>query len=110
MLRTVIIRPGSKINRIYSTCCHTPMFTISPNASLLNTNLIKQDEQKPPVKFRIIGRNSLSGEPNKPRISWSVPFAWFWTMPKRINADLMKPAPVDVDEKSVSVLENFQEG
>lgn len=108
-LKTCIIRPGSKINRVHSTCCYTPMFTIGPNASLLNTYLIKQDGQKPPVRFRIIGRQSTPGE-NKPKISWSVPPSWFWVMPRRIKSDLMKPMPIDINEESVSVLENFQEG
>lgn len=111
-LETCIIRPGSKVHRVYSTCCYTPMFCLGQTmgSALLNTNLIPDKEQIPDVQFRIIGRQALSGGggENRPKISWSVPLSWFWVMPRRVHKDQATPAPVD--SENVKVLENFKEG
>lgn len=103
------IRESSGIRRVYAGCCHTPLFSIGEMSCLLNTNLI-DDSKKADVRFRIIGRNALHGEEGVPRpsISWSVPFSWFWTMPKRINKDKMQPMPVDISQPQI--LEGFKKG
>lgn len=78
---------------------------------LMNTNLIQEKDQVPDARFRIIGRDSLNGNGKKPKMSWSVPFSWFWVMPKRIKKDLMVPMPLELDEfKDIPILENFKQG
>ena len=107
-LTTCIIRPKSPIHRVYANCCYTPMFTLgqSMGSAMVNTHLIPEKDQ-PHVRFRIIGRDSIKGAPNKPSMSWSVPISWFWTMPRRIHKEQATPAPVS---DPVSVLEGFQQG
>lgn len=103
------IREKSMINRVYCKCCYTPIFSMGgSNSCLLNTALVDVTN-KPPVQFRIIGRNSLPGA-SKPQISWSVPFSWFFTMPGRIpGKDKITPLPLEFP-KEVKVFENFKEG
>lgn len=100
------IRPNSPINRVYTTCCHTPIFSVGPSKTLLlNSNLL---QEKPDVTFRIIGREAIKNK-DAPSMSWSVPFSWFWTMPRRIHKDKLSPTPVEIPKEPV-VLENFQPG
>jgi hypothetical protein len=112
LLKSTKIRPESKMRQVYSSCCNTPMFRFGEMSVLMNTNQIPE-EMKEPVKFRIIGRNSLAGDTKetKPKMSWSVPFSFFWVMPKRVRKDLMAPMPLELeDAKEVHVLENFKQG
>jgi hypothetical protein len=82
----------------------------------LNSELVPADE-KPTVQYRIIGRQAWEktkdepreGNQPRPNMSWSVPFSFFWTMGKRIKADLMEPMPLVLPE-DVEVLEDFKEG
>jgi hypothetical protein len=93
----------------------------------MNSNLIPAEERsKIPVDFRIIGRDSwkqqqkqgssMMEQPQKPSMSWSVPFRWFWVMPQHIRKDLMGPLPFDLpsadDVKAgkVEVIKGFQSG
>jgi hypothetical protein len=115
-LTKCLIREKSPIQRIYTTCCHTPICTIGPSgAAIVNTHLLH--DPLPDVQFRIIGRQALlssnDGKNNKeqspaPKMSWSVPFSWFWTMPGRIQKDKSSPAPLE--GVKATVLENFQQG
>lgn len=110
-LETRIIRKGSPMHRVHTTCCYTPMFSLGQGmgSALLNTHLIDDDEEtKPDVRFRVIGRQALKGE-NMPRISWSVPLSFPFVMMKRIHKDQATPAPVETP-KELQVLENFKEG
>lgn len=112
-LTPVLIREKSPIRRVYASCCDTPMFDIGGQAAMLNSDLVKDEKDKPDVTFRIIGRHALKNNdtPNKkPSISWSVPFSWFWTMPKRIQKDKMEPTPIDLTGDVVHVMKDFQEG
>lgn len=91
------------------------MFTIGKSfgSAMLNSALIPKDDQKNEVKYRIIGRQALKGEKNskKPKMSYSVPFGWFFTMPKRIQKDRSRPMPIEIKEgEEVKVLEDFKEG
>ena len=63
------------------------------------------------VKYRIIGRQALKGDGSvdKPPMSFSVPFGWFFNMPKRCRKDKALPSPVE-DGKEIKVLEGFVEG
>jgi hypothetical protein len=78
--------------------------------------LVPADKKKT-FQFRIIGRQAwkktkkepMEGDQPRPNMSWSVPFGFFWTMGKRIKADLMEPMPLDLPE-DVEVLEDFKEG
>lgn len=113
-IATSIIRKGSKINRFYASCCYTPLFSIgSSGAALLNSHLIPDDDvNKPDVRFRIIGRNALVNQDHvadRPRMSWSVPLAWFWTMPGRLRKERVTPMPLEVPDH-VDVLDGFHEG
>jgi len=112
-ISTSVIRKGSKINRFYTSCCYTPLFSIgSSGAALLNSHLIPDDSNKPEVRFRIIDRNSLLNKDHvadRPSMSWSVPLAWIWTMPGRIRKERVTPMPLEVPE-NVSVLDGFKEG
>lgn len=111
-MQVVKIREKSQINRCYASCCRTPLFSIGPSKTvLLNTHLI-DDPNKAEVRFRIIGRNALVNKEateKRPSMSWSVPLAWFWTMPGRASKDKTAPLPVEIPDK-VSVLENFKQG
>lgn len=119
-----IIRPNSPIRRVYANCCFTPLFSVgSTNTCLLNTHLkvvsdtnadTKTDDAPlPPIRFRILGRQALSGgSPNRPSMSWSVPLAWFWTMPRRIPPKGGKddvPLPLQFPP-NLPVMEDFREG
>jgi len=114
------IRDKSPIVRAYASCCDTPLFVVGGMSAMLNANLVASETDKPEVKFRIIGRNAYkeaagnveAGEKlTRPPMSWSVPLAWFWTMPKRIQKDKMTPSPIpEADAKTVPVLPNFREG
>ena len=106
-LTTCLIRPKSRIRRVYSTCCYTPMFSIGEISCLLNTQLVDKENQ-PDVYYRIIGRDSLKGMEKKPSMSWSVPLSWFWVMTKRVKKDRMTPLPLDI--QNPKVLENFKQG
>ena len=108
LIHTCLIRPKSPIRRVYASCCDTPLFTVGSNSALLNTHLLPNEEDKPDVRFRIIGRNSLNGPSGKPSMSWSVPLNWLWVMGMRIQRDKMEPVPVDISQPTV--LENFKEG
>lgn len=111
LLKTCLIRPESKMRQVYCGSCYTPMFRFGTMSVLMNTNLIQEKDQVPDVRFRIIGRDSLKGDGKKPQMSWSVPFSWFWVMPKRIKKDLMTPMPLELDDcKDVPILENFRQG
>ncbi|GKY96323.1 hypothetical protein MPSEU_000592000 [Mayamaea pseudoterrestris] len=101
------IREKSGIRRVYASCCHTPLFSIGEISCLLNTHLIENDK-KADVRFRIMGRQALTGQGKRPPISWSVPLSWFWTMPGRVNKDKMKPTPIDINEPKI--LEGFTQG
>lgn len=110
LLKTCLIRPESKMRQVYCGNCHTPIFRFGTMSVLMNTNLIQEEDQVPEVRFRIIGRDSLKG-PDKPKTSWSVPFSWFWVMPKRIKKELMTPMPLELDEvEDVPILDNFKQG
>ena len=101
------IRDASQIRRVYASCCNTPLFNIGGAGFLLNTNLV-DEINKPDVRFRIMGRQALKGDGPKPKISWSVPLSWFWTMPGRINKDKMEPTPIDIS--APKVLDGFKQG
>jgi hypothetical protein len=103
------IREKSPIHRVYTTCCHTPLFTIGPSKTvLLNSHLLSST--KPDVSFRIIGRDAIKKDnKNAPKMSWSVPLAWFWTMPGRGLKDPKAPMPVELPA-TPDVLKNFQRG
>jgi len=79
---------------------------------MLNTNLLPDDDMKPDVRFRIIGRHALpqSSEKSqpKPSMSWSVPFSWLFVMGRRIQKDKMEPMPIDVSNPEI--MKNFHQG
>ena len=106
-----LIREKSPVRRVYASCCDTPMFDIGGAAAMLNTDLLEL-ETRPPVKFRIIGRDAQkavsSSNEKKPAISWSLPLAWLWTMPGRIQKEKMEPTPIDISKPKI--LENFKQG
>jgi hypothetical protein len=107
-LETRIIREGSPMHRVFTTCCYTPMFSLGQGSgsALLNTNLISGE--KADVRFRIIGRQALKRE-NRPAISWSVPLSFPFVMMKRTHKEQATPAPVETP-KELKVLENFKQG
>eukprot|EP00985_Skeletonema_marinoi_P010752 scaffold5048_cov83-Skeletonema_marinoi.AAC.4 len=113
-LETRLIRKNSPIPRTYAKCCFTPLFsTGGTGAALLNSNLLSAWDQHCEVKYRIIGRHALKGDGSipKPSMSWSVPFGWFFAMPKRCQPDKAQPSPVEVkDIKELKLLEGFVEG
>lgn len=94
----------------------------------MNSNLIPPETKAQlPIEFRIIGRNAWKDTKDagstseqalekRPKINWSVPFRWFWTMFPRVKKDLMTPMPFDVPtgaevkEGKVPVLKGFKEG
>jgi hypothetical protein len=117
LLATAKIREGSNIRQVYTTCCYTPLFRFGTFSVLANSNILKPSESKDgelPVTFRIIGRDAWKkGKENaeKPKMSFSVPFKWFWTMPFRINKEHMEPMPMDLPAtKDCKVLSEFKEG
>jgi hypothetical protein len=119
LLATAKIRDNSAIRQVYSSCCYTPMFRCGGMSMLVNSNLlVPEDDQNIddlPVTFRIIGRDAWKkgkdDTKEKPRMSFSVPFKWFWTMPGRIHKEYMEPKPFELqDAKDCKVLPNFHEG
>ncbi len=113
-LETRLIRKTSPIPRTYAKCCFTPLFsTGSTGAALLNSDLLSPEDQHCEVKYRIIGRHALKGDGSvpKPSMSWSVPFGWFFAMPKRCQPEKAQPSPVEVkDIKELKLIEGFVEG
>lgn len=113
LLETCKIREGSLQHRVYSKCCYTPMFTIGKGmgSAMLNSALIPEKDQHNDIMYRIIGRQALKGDGSveKPKMSFSVPFSWFFTMPRRVKKERSTPSPIDV-EKEVNILEGFMEG
>ena len=136
LLTTTLIRPKSPIRQVYASCCHTPLLRwgsmsvvsgassedfllvshhLKPShrcfwSQLMNSNLIPNDSQ-PPVEFRIIGRQAWKDEKNRPGMSFSVPFRWFWTMPRRVRPELRQRTPSWLtDTKYASILQEFQPG
>jgi hypothetical protein len=108
-----LIREKSPIRRVYASCCETPLFDIGgTGAAMLHTNLFKDENVKPDVKFRIIGRDALPGKEEanqkKPSMSWSIPLNWLWVMGGRINKAKGEPVPLDISQPQV--LENFKQG
>ena len=105
----VLIRDKSPVRRVYASCCDTPLFDIGGVSCLINTDLLDQDS-RPEVRFRIIGRDSQKAvdDQPKPAMSWSLPLAWLWTMPGRVQKDKMEPSPIDISKPKI--LENFKEG
>jgi hypothetical protein len=80
----------------------------------MNSNIIPE-EKKVDIDFRIVGRQAWEKGTDetvpKPNMSWSVPFKWFWTMPKWIKKDLMEPMPMKLPSKeNIDVLKDFKEG
>jgi hypothetical protein len=79
----------------------------------MNSNLIAE-ETRQSIDFRIIGRQAwkkgVDDTMKKPKMSWSVPFKWFWTMPKRLHKELMEPSPLQLPKENIEVLEGFTEG
>ncbi|KAL7452071.1 hypothetical protein ACHAWC_003813 [Mediolabrus comicus] len=111
-LETRLIRKGSPIPRTYAKCCFTPLFsTGGTGAALLNSALLSPEDQHCEVKYRIIGRHALKGDGSVPKpsnMSWSVPFGWFFTMPKRCQPDKAQPSPVELkDIKELEIIEGF---
>lgn len=115
-LETCLIRDNSPYHRTYCKSCYTPLYSIGQGmgAALLNSNLLSADDQTNEVKFRIIGRNALKGDGSekKPRMSWSVPFGWFFTMPKRVRSKKgVEPEPdQSIESKDLKILEGFTQG
>lgn len=113
-LETRKIRKKSPIHRTFANCCYTPLFsTGGTGAALLNSALISDEDQTCEVQYRIIGRQALKGDGSmmRPPMSWSVPFSWFFNMPKRCCKDKVLPSPVEIKEdEEIKVLEDFMEG
>jgi hypothetical protein len=122
-----LIRPTSKIRRVYATCCNTPLFQIGDMGALLNTHLVTDTDTRPDARFRIIGRNAhkkasttigneeeqavldnKSTALKRPPMSWSVPMSWFWVMLPRVKKDLMTPTPLNLE--GAKVLADFKQG
>lgn len=115
-LETCLIREKSPYHRTYCKSCYTPLYSVGQGmgAALLNSALLSTEDQTNDVKFRIIGRQALKGDGTvkKPSMSWSVPFGWFFTMPKRVKSKKgVQPDPGSVIEsKDIKVLEGFTQG
>jgi hypothetical protein len=96
------------------------MFRIGGMSMLANSNILVREEEDQtmgdlPITFRIISRdawkNGKDDTIERPSMSFSVPFKWFWTMPFRINKNYMDPKPFEfVDAKDCKVLPGFREG
>jgi hypothetical protein len=117
LLAVTKIREGSSIRQVYATCCYTPMFRFGSMSVLANPTIMEPSEDNGgelPVTFRIIGRDAWkNGKCNtdKPKMSFSVPFKWFWTMPFRLNKEFMEPMPLELPAvKDCKVLSEFKEG
>ncbi|KAG7357119.1 hypothetical protein IV203_001807 [Nitzschia inconspicua] len=117
LLATAKIREGSSMRQVYTTCCYTPMFRFGNLSVLANSNALvlrEEHDEELQVTFRIIGRDSWKkGKENtdKPKMSFSVPLKWFWTMPFRINKEYMQPMPLALPElKDCKILSEFKEG
>jgi hypothetical protein len=116
LLATVKIRDKSPMRQVYTTCCYTPFFRFGNLSVLMNSDIlvVPEGQGEVPVTFRIIGRDAWKkgkDDAKKPNMSFSVPFKWFWTMPFRVNKELMQPMPFElpnVDE--CQVMSTFQEG
>jgi hypothetical protein len=97
-LATTKIREA--VRRVYTTCCDTLWFRFGSLSVLANSIALKprnDQDGELPVIFRIIGPDAWKkGKENeeKPKMSFSVQFKWFWTMPFRINKEYMKPMPL----------------
>lgn len=107
------IRTGSPVKRVYTSCCYTPIFSVGgSNSCLVNATLLDESD-RPPVQFRIMGRQALHSDvaTNRPSISWSVPLSWFWIMSRRLpNKDqLAQIMPIEFP-KDIHVFENFKQG
>ena len=115
-LQTVLIRVNSPYHRTYCKSCLTPLYSIGQGtgALLLNSSLIPVESQSNDVKFRIIGRQALKGDGQveKPSMSWSVPFQWFLTMPKRVRSKKGVQPEFDssIESNDLKILEGFAEG
>jgi hypothetical protein len=125
-LTTTKIRGNSKIRHVHSTCCGTPMFRCGEMSVLLNSNSIidqagKRDNGEEvqsfsslPVTFRIIGRDAWKigrMETAAPKMSSSVPFRWFYTMPFHIHKSYMEPMPLEIPKaEDCKVLDDFRAG
>lgn len=112
LLKTCLIRPSSRMRQVYCSSCSTPIFRFGEMSVLMNSHLVSEQDKLPEVRFRIIGRDAIKNDKKKkPSMSWSVPFSFFWVMPKRVKKDLMSPMPLDIAElKDLPVLENFKQG
>lgn len=118
LLATAKIRESSSMRQVFTTCCYTPVFRFGSLSVLANTDiLVPMDDEKVdlPTSFRIIGRDAWrkgkDGALSKPKMSTSVPFKWFWTMPFRINKEYMEPMPMDLPPaKECKLLPDFKEG
>lgn len=119
LLATVKIREASVMRQLYSTCCYTPMFRfgnlgVLANSSILEPTDSESQDTELPVSFRIIGRDAWREDKEgarKPKMSSSVPFKWFWTMPFRINKGYMEPMPLELpNAKDCKILSEFKEG
>ena len=115
-LETCMIREKSPYHRTYCKSCYTPLYSIGQGtgAALLNSALLSTEDQTNDIKFRIIGRQALKGDGTrkKPRMSWSVPFSWFFTMPKRVNSKkgVQPDLDTELESKDIKVLEGFAQG
>lgn len=115
-LETCMIREKSPYHRTYCKSCYTPLYSIGQGtgAALLNSALLSTEDQTNDIKFRIIGRQALKGDgtTKKPRMSWSVPFSWFFTMPKRVNSKkgVQPDLDTELESKDIKVLEGFAQG
>ena len=115
LLATTKIRESSPMRQVYTTCCYTPMFRFGNLSVLANSNtLVPSEGQELPVTFRIIGRDAWKkgkDDAEKPKMSFSVPFKWFWTMCFRLKKDHMEPMPLELPAtEDCKVLSEFKEG
>lgn len=115
-LETCLIRDKSPYHRTYCKSCYTPLYSIGQGtgAALLNSALLPSEAQTNEVRWRIIGRQALKGDGTvkKPSMSWSVPFGWFFTMPKRVNSkkDVVPEPNQTIESKDIKILEGFVQG
>ena len=116
-LETCLIRAKSPYQRTFCKGCFTPLYSVGQGtgAALLNSALLSDEAQTNKVRYRIIGRQALKGGetiPDKPKMSWSVPLGWFFTMPKRVdkNKGGVTPESNMIEGKDIKVLEGFVQG